>query len=174
MKKIGIIICSLIIIGCNGENDSQNKNTISLTNKEVKSIGNNKSQAAQLLIKKAILKEKEKANFTEDEEKKIKNLKDNLEVEFFIEREAVKDITVDPVEIVQVYNQNKKSFGDRKLEAVAPQIKQLIIEEKIKINKTKYLNKIIEKYKLNDKLKEYFKKDIPNKMADIEKKKEKK
>lgn len=156
MEKVIMLICTLFIIGCGGQSqDLETGNSVKLSKEEVEVAGNDQNMIAQFLIKNAILREKEVITFTKEEEKRLENLKDNLELEFFIEKNSVNGTEANPLEILKVYEDNKDKFNGTKLEVVAPQIEQLIINQKLQKNKIRYINEIIAKYDLNAKLKEY-------------------
>ncbi len=157
MKKLIMLFILLLIIGCEEiqTNTTKEEYVVELTSEQKELAGNNQNIIAELLIKNAVLKEKELATLSKEEEKKLKNLIENVELEFFIEKNAAKGLEVDPVEIVNVYEANKEKFNGATIKEVAPQIKQLIINQKLQQGKIDYVNGIIAQYNLNDKLKEY-------------------
>lgn len=156
MKKFILLILTLFLISCGEESKKLSEVTIiELSDEERESAGDDQTVIAQLLIKNAILNDGRKEVLTEDETKRLVSLKENIEKEFFIEKNAVKGLEVDPIEILKVYEDNKDKLKGAGLEEVAPQIKQLIINKKIQQRKIDYINGIIKKYDLNSKLKEY-------------------
>lgn len=156
MKKFILLILTLFLISCEEESKKLSEVTIiELSDEERESAGDDQTVIAQLLIKNAILNDGRKEVLTEDETKRLVSLKENIEKEFFIEKNAVKGLEVDPIEILKVYEDNKDKLKGAGLEEVAPQIKQLIINKKIQQRKIDYINGIIKKYDLNSKLKEY-------------------
>ena len=56
---------------------------IKLTKKELETLGENKDAIAQLLVRKAILEEMGKKEYTEEEKKYLEEMKLNMEIEFY-------------------------------------------------------------------------------------------
>ena len=63
---------------------------IKLTKKELEALGENKDAVAQLLVRKAILAEMEKKEYTEEEKKYLEEMKLNMEIEFYLNSVAQK------------------------------------------------------------------------------------
>ena len=53
---------------------------IKLTKKELEVLGENKDAIAQLLVRKAILEEMEKKEYTEEEKRYLEEMKLNMEI----------------------------------------------------------------------------------------------
>ncbi len=63
---------------------------IKLTKKELEVLGENKDAIAQLLVRKAILEEMEKKEYTEEEKRYLEEMKLNMEIEFYLNSIAQK------------------------------------------------------------------------------------
>lgn len=114
-----------------------------------------KNVVAKLLVYKALLAETNQASYTEDELKRIEISQNELKINYFIDREIRKIVQVSQDEISVFYKENKKKLYPKKsLEKVLNDVYNRVYNikyEKLKVSK---YNEIIEKYKLNDLLKE--------------------
>lgn len=63
---------------------------------------------------------------------------------------------VDDMEVLQVYQNNIDKLKDADITAVLPQLKDQMLFQRREEEKVKYMNSLVEKYKLNDELKKYF------------------
>lgn len=168
--KIKLFFLSAIFLlamsGCGKEVASNNeikKETstsnieINLTQDEINSTGGDANIGAQLLVRKAILKEMEINKYTPEEEKELNNAIENLKLEFFLNRTASKKVIVSDEEVLATYKENGEKLKDADIEVVFPQIKEKIFLYKVNNEKISYMNSLVEKYRLNDKIKEYYK-----------------
>lgn len=156
----------LVISGCGKEVANNNevkkevstpKIEINLTQDELNNTGGNANLGAQLLVRKAILKEMEAYKYTPEEEKELNSAIENLKLEFFLNRTASKKVTVTDEEVLATYKENGEKLKDADIEVVFPQIKEKIFLYKVNNEKIGYMNSLVEKYRLNDKIKEYYK-----------------
>ncbi len=60
------------------------------------------------------------------------------------------------MEVLQVYQNNIDKLKDADITAVLPQLKDQMLFQRREEEKVKYMNSLVEKYKLNDELKKYF------------------
>lgn len=168
--KIKLFFLSAIFLlamsGCGKEVASNNeikKETstpnieINLTQDEINSTGGDANIGAQLLVRKAILKEMEINKYTPEEEKELNSAIENLKLEFFLNRTASKKVIVSDEEVLATYKENGEKLKDADIEVVFPQIKEKIFLYKVNNEKISYMNSLVEKYRLNDKIKEYYK-----------------
>lgn len=158
---IKIFLLMGLIVGCNQKNKVEgnimtNKN-ITLTQEELKELKelSDDNLKAQILVKKAILNEVEKQKLTEEQLKKLNELKQNLEIEFFLEIQAAKKIQIKDYEILQLYKENAEKLKDANIVEIFPQLQQALYIQKVTEGKKEVVNSIIEEYKLNDELKKY-------------------
>lgn len=156
----------LVMSGCGKEVASNNetkkevsapKVEINLTQEEVNSTDGNANLGAQLLVRKAVLKEMEANKYTPEEEKELNSAIENLKLEFFLNRTASKNVTVSDEEVLATYKENGEKLKNVDIEVVFPQIKEKIFLYKVNNEKINYMNSLVEKYRLNDKIKEYYK-----------------
>ena len=134
---------------------------IKLTKAELELLKDNKDGIAQLLVRKAILAEMEKKKYTEEEKKYLEEMKLNLEIEFYLNSIAQKTVQVYDYELLEVYKNNAELLKDKNTVEVYPQLQQALFNQKLGEEKVKVINKLVEKYKINDVLKEYVKIEEP-------------
>ena len=130
---------------------------IKLTKEEMEKLGENKDGIAQLLVRKAILAEMEKKKYTEEEKKYLEEIKINIEVEFYLNSIAQKAVQIYDYELLEVYKNNSELLKDKNTVEIYPQLQQALFNKKLGEEKVKVINEIVEKYKINDVLKEYIK-----------------
>jgi len=134
---------------------------IKLTKEELKLLKDNKDGIAQLLVRKAILAEIEKKEYTEEEKKYLEEMKLNMEIEFYLNSIAQKTVQVFDYELLEVYKNNTELLKDKNTVEVYPQLQQALFNQKLGEEKVKVINGLVEKYKINDILKEYIKIEEP-------------
>ena len=134
---------------------------IKLTKKELEALGENKDAVAQLLVRKAILAEMENKEYTEEEKKYLEEMKLNIEIEFYLNSIAQKTVQVYDYELLEVYKNNTELLKDKNTVEVYPQLQQALFNQKLGEEKVKVINGLVEKYKINDILKEYIKVEEP-------------
>lgn len=160
MKKKLIILSvfAFLLAGCetNQKTSASKEVKISLTEQEVKDTENNSNAAAQILVKKAVLKEMENAVYTEEEKKELEEIKENIELEYFLNKKAMETAKVDDMEVLQVYQNNIDKLKEGDIVEILPQLKDQMLYQRREEEKIKYMNSLVEKYKLNDELKKYF------------------
>ena len=113
MKKyllLGSIIL-LLITGCSNITPK-----VELTPTEITKLNGDSNKGAELLIRKAILNDMTKYNYTLEEKEALKENKENLEIEFYMNRLAVKKVNVSDEEVLAIYNANKDKLKDIKME----------------------------------------------------------
>ncbi|MHD0315972.1 hypothetical protein [Fusobacterium sp. THCT1E2] len=136
---------------------------IKLTKKELETLGENKDAVAQLLVRKAILAEMENKEYTEEEKKYLEEMKLNMEIEFYLNSIAQKTVQIYDYELLEVYKNNTELLKDKNTVEVYPQLQQALFNQKLGEEKVKVINGLVEKYKINDVLKEYIKVEEPEK-----------
>ena len=130
---------------------------IKLTKEEIEKLGGNKDGIAQLLVRKAILAEMEKKKYTEEEKKYLEEMKINIEVEFYLNSIAQKSVQIYDYELLEIYKNNTEVLKDKNTVEIYPQLQQALFNQKLGEEKVKVINEIVEKYKINNMLKEYIK-----------------
>jgi len=180
---LSLFVVGVLLVSCDSQGSSPNttpssddnsttttviENTngeIALTAEEEAAAGNDSNIIAQLLVKKAILREIAQNPFTEEELNFLAIAKENLEVEAFLNKQAQETasrsiIPVTDEEVLAVFEANREQFGDDVDPLIViPQLTQLMQNQRfndsfnnIRIN---IVNEYIEKYKLNDILRKY-------------------
>lgn len=134
---------------------------IKLTKEELEVLGENKDAIAQLLVRKAILNEMKTKEYTEEEKKYLEEMKINMEIEFYLNSIAQKTVQIFDYELLEVYKNNAELLKDKNTVDVYPQLQQAVFNQKLGEEKVKVLNELVEKYKINDILKEYVKIEEP-------------
>lgn len=143
-----------------------------LTKEELQAANGNKDLAAQLLVRKAVLEEIAKKEYTEEEKRYIEFLKVNAEIDYFLTSEAQKNVVVYDYELLELYKNNAEVLKDKKIEEVSEELKQALYSQKLAEEKSKILNSLIEKYGVNDILKTHFDKEKAEETKEAEPKKE--
>lgn len=141
---------------------------IKLTKKELEVLGENKDAIAQLLVRKAILAEMEKKEYTEEEKRYLEEMKLNMEIEFYLNSIAQKTVQIYDYELLEVYKNNTEALKDKNTIEVYPQLQQALFNQKLGEEKVKVINELVEKYKINEVLKEYVKIEEPVEKTEIE------
>ena len=128
---------------------------IKLTKEELKKLNGNKDGIAQLLVRKAILAEMENKEYTEEEKKYLEEMRLNMEIEYYLNSMAQKTVQIYDYELLEVYKNNAEFLKDKNTMDIYPQLRQALFNQKLGEEKVKVINGIVEKYKINDLLKEY-------------------
>lgn len=128
---------------------------IKLTKEELKKLNGNKDEIAQLLVRKAILAEMENKEYTEEEKKYLEEMRLNMEIEYYLNSIAQKTVQIYDYELLEVYKNNAEFLKDKNTMDIYPQLQQALFNQKLGEEKVKVINGIVEKYKINDLLKEY-------------------
>ena len=152
MKKyllLGSIIL-LLITGCSNITPK-----VELTPTEITKLNGDSNKGAELLIRKAILNDMTKYNYTLEEKEALKENKENLEIEFYLNRLATKRAKVTDEQVINIYEANKVQLKNISPEIALPQIKEQLLLQQVNFEKINYINSLIEKYNLNDIFKSY-------------------
>ncbi|WP_339007560.1 hypothetical protein LIY46_07990 [Fusobacterium varium] len=128
---------------------------IKLTKEELKKLNGNKDGIAQLLVRKAILAEMENKEYTEEEKKYLEEMRLNMKIEYYLNSIAQKTVQIYDYELLEVYKNNAEFLKDKNTMDIYPQLQQALFNQKLGEEKVKVINGIVEKYKINDLLKEY-------------------
>ena len=123
MKKYLFLgILTVLLIGCNNVSKK-----VELTPKEISQIGENSNQGAEILVRKAIIKEMSEYKYTPEEKKMLDEALENLEIEFFLNRVSVKRVNITDEQVLSIYEANKEQLKNIKPEIALPQIKEQLI-----------------------------------------------
>ena len=86
-----------------------------------------------------------------------------MEIEFYLNSIAQKTVKIYDYELLEVYKNNTEILKDKNTVEVYPQLQQALFNQKLGEEKVKVINELVEKYKINDTLKEYIKVEDPKK-----------
>lgn len=153
MRKNLILITalSLAMVACDNP-----KNNFNFTKEEKEIIKDDPNLAAQILVRKAVIKELSQTQFTSEEKKNLELVKEEAAINFFLQNKLGKNIQVSQEEVINFYNENKNIMNERKLEEIAENIANTILVRKQNEALANYYNSLVEKYNLNDILKKEF------------------
>ena len=84
-------------------------------------------------------------------------MKINIEVEFYLNSIAQKSVQIYDYELLEIYKNNTEVLKDKNTVEIYPQLQQALFNQKLGEEKVKVINEIVEKYKINNILKEYIK-----------------
>lgn len=161
-KKIILLSLGILVLGLVGcqtnkkDVTKNNKDIVTLTKNEKELANGNPNIGAQLLVRKAVLNEMKQADISDKEKFELEFIKDNIAINYYLEKMLDKNIQTTEATIQQVYEENKDKFPDKSLEEVHDQIEQLLLEQMKNEKLITYYNQLVDKYKLNDALKNEF------------------
>lgn len=155
-KALGILVfCTLLLGGCDSGNAEPKQQEVVLTQQEQEQVKNNPNALASLLIRKAILEDMKNEKYTPEEQKTLDDLKTNVEIDYFLNHKAAETTFVNKEEVLAIYKENKSKIkGISEAEALA-QIENQLYFQRREAEKNRYLNILIKKYDLNEKINEY-------------------
>ena len=119
---------------------------IKLTKEEIEKLNGNKDGIAQLLVRKAILTEMEKKEYTEEEKKYLEEMNLNMEIEFYLNSIAQKTVQIYDYELLEVYKNNAELLKDKNTVEVYPQLQQALFNQKLGEEKVKVINDVLKEY----------------------------
>ena len=102
-----------------------------------------------------------KKEYTEEEKRYLEEMKLNMEIEFYLNSIAQKTVQIYDYELLEVYKNNTEALKDKNTVEVYPQLQQALFNQKLGEEKVKVINELVEKYKINEVLKEYVKIEEP-------------
>lgn len=159
LKKFFVLsFLSLILISCGG--NSVDSSPLKLNKRDKELANGNSDVAAEILIKKAILKEAKKEKLTDEEQYNLDLAKQEVEVSFYLQKKFDKEsgqaFVVNEEEAKKYYDEHKSEIGNVSFETIKEAIEnEIIIQRQAEIS-YKYYDSLAKKYKINDILaKEY-------------------
>ena len=167
MKKQILMLSAFVFLFVACENkqevkESPKASNIVLTEEEVKSSENNSDIGAQILVRKAILKEMDEEKYTPEEKKELEEIKKNVEMDYFLNKKAMETTNVDDMEVLEVYQNNIEKLKDGDITLILPKLKEQMILQRREEEKIKYMNSLVEKYNLNEELRKHFSEEGKN------------
>lgn len=159
MKKQLLILGAAVILitGCQNQKSQmpQNEIKIALNSSELKEADNNTDNIKMMLVRKSILKEMADVEYSKEEKEELKQLKDNLEMEYFLNKKAAEMVKVTDNDILKIYQNNIDKLKDMDINEVLVQIKDNVISKEMYSKKLEYINSLAVKYDLDKKVNEY-------------------
>ena len=174
MKKQILMLSAFVFLFVACENkqevkESPKASNIVFTEEEVKSSENNSDIGAQILVRKAILKEMDEEKYTPEEKKELEEIKKNVEIDYFLNKKAMETTNVDDMEVLEVYQHNIEKLKDGDITLILPKLKEQMILQRREEEKIKYMNSLVEKYNLNEELRKHFSEEGKNIKENISK-----
>ena len=133
-----------------------------LTNDEVKYMSNNSVRITAKYFDKIMIEEMGKENFIETNKEEIDEIKDKVLVNYYIEKSLSGKVTVTEDEVKNFHEMNKESFLNFTIADAYTQIHNFLFQQKINNDRLEIMKKVVDKYKLNDIIKDYNKKGLIN------------
>ncbi|WP_427169338.1 hypothetical protein KST23_05855 [Fusobacterium nucleatum] len=160
---LAVSFLSFLLVAC-GENSGSG--TLALSQRDKELANGNSNVAAELLIQKAILQEAKKEKMTEEEQYNLDLAKQELEVNFYLQKKFNKEFSevsvVTEEEAKKYYNENKEEIGNISFENIKEAIENEIIYQKQTEIVHKYYDDLAEKYKINDILNKEYPEEVTN------------
>lgn len=160
---LAVSFLSFLLVAC-GENSGSG--TLALSQRDKELANGNSNVAAELLIQKAILQEAKKEKMTEEEQYNLDLAKQELEVNFYLQKKFNKEFSeasvVSEEEAKKYYNENKEEIGNISFENIKEAIENEIIYQKQTEIVHKYYDDLAEKYKINDILNKEYPEEVTN------------
>jgi hypothetical protein len=133
-----------------------------LSNDEVKYMSNNSVRITAKYFDKIMLEEMKKEDFLTAEADEIEEIKDKVQINYYIEKSLSGKVNVTEDEVKNFHEMNKESFLNFTIADAYTQIYNFLFQQKINNDRLEIMKKVVDKYKLNDIIKEYDKKGLIN------------
>ena len=133
-----------------------------LSNDEVKYMSNNSVRITAKYFDKIMLEEMKKEDFFTAEADEIEEIKDKVQINYYIEKSLSGKVNVTEDEVKNFHEMNKESFLNFTIADAYTQIYNFLFQQKINNDRLEIMKKVVDKYKLNDIIKDYDKKGLIN------------
>lgn len=133
-----------------------------LSNDEVKYMSNNSVRITAKYFDKIMLEEMKKEDFFTAEADELEEIKDKVQINYYIEKSLTGKVNVTEDEVKNFHEMNKESFLNFTIADAYTQIYNFLFQQKINNDRLEIMKKVVDKYKLNDIIKEYDKKGLIN------------
>ena len=133
-----------------------------LSNDEVKYMSNNSVRITAKYFDKIMLEEMKKEDFFTAEADEIEEIKDKVQINYNIEKSLSGKVNVTEDEVKNFHEMNKESFLNFTIADAYTQIYNFLFQQKINNDRLEIMKKVVDKYKLNDIIKDYDKKGLIN------------
>ena len=133
-----------------------------LTNDEVKYMSNNSVRITAKYFDKIMIEEMKKENFVNAHNDEVSEMEDKVLVNYYIEKSLSGKVNVTEDEVKNFHEMNRDSFLNFTLADAYTQIHNFLYQQKINNDRLEIMKKVVDKYKLNDIIKDYDKKGLIN------------
>ena len=103
-----------------------------------------------------------KEDFFTAEADEIEEIKDKVQINYYIEKSLSGKVNVTEDEVKNFHEMNKESFLNFTIADAYTQIYNFLFQQKINNDRLEIMKKVVDKYKLNDIIKDYDKKGLIN------------
>ena len=158
-KKFVLLTAGVLLLGmtaCQDNKETSANAPVTLDKQERELTNGDPNVAAQLLVRKAVLKEIQNAKLDEKEKFELQFVKDEAAIAYYLQRTVGNGMKVTDEQIEKVYKDNKDKLGGKELKDLRDQIRYAIVNQQQNEKLAEYYNNLVNKYKLNDALKAEF------------------
>lgn len=129
--------------------------SVEITKKEIIFSKGNSEVIKTIIISKVILAEINKTDFLEKNKEDIETIENNVYINFYLDLQIRKTVTVTQEEIVEIYEKEKGKLGNITPNDAYQQIGNGLINNKAINERNNLINKIAEDYKVEELTKKY-------------------
>lgn len=158
-RKFILLTAGILLLGmtaCQDKKETSVNTPVTLDKQERELTNGDPNVAAQLLVRKAVLKEIQNAKLDEKEKFELQFVKDEAAIAYYLQKTVGNGIKVTDEQIEKVYKDNKDKLGGKELKDLRDQIRYAIVNQQQNEKLAEYYNNLVNKYKLNDALKAEF------------------
>ena len=130
-------------------------NSVEITKKEIIFSKGNSEVIKTIIISKVISEEMNKGDFLEKNKEDIETIENNVYINFYLDLQIRKTVTVTQEEIVEIYENEKGKLGNITPNDAYQQIGNGLINNKAINERNNLINKIAEDYKVEELTKKY-------------------
>ena len=129
--------------------------SVEITKKEIIFSKGNSEVIKTIIISKVISEEMNKGDFLEKNKEDIETIENNVYINFYLDLQIRKTVTVTQEEIVEIYEKEKGKLGNITPNDAYQQIGNGLINNKAINERNNLINKIAEDYKVEELTKKY-------------------
>ncbi len=108
-----------------------------------------------ILMNRIISEDMSRGSFENDEKVLLNEIKENVLINYFIDKSIRDKVSVSQMEVEQVYNDNKENFANAPIEAAYNQIGNSLVMQKANQLRNELVEEISNKYKVEEVLNRY-------------------
>ena len=132
------------------------ENNVELTKQEILYSNGDPTILRVMVTNKVVLKKSEKSGFNKENRKVLETIENNVLVNYYIDSEVRKVVRVTQEEIQNEYNNQKENLKNIPLDQAYQQVTNNLLMTRATEERTKIINEISRKYKVEDVVKENF------------------